>query len=200
MKKTLFHNRITIGVIVFVAFIAFNNDAFALPISAFFKGLARGTKTVAKSAKDYAENLVVDKVQGIFSSNPANSNLENAPEYAKIAREHFYADKRCDVSTTIDFYANSVYYDDKQFDIQGIRKIKEDACSRFSSGVTTSIKDDYLAVNDFEDDSSIKLVIYDVDFEYYSQKKQRTVTGTTRIFLAISVDSQKIIAELHKLL
>jgi len=118
--------------------------------------------------------------------------------YINIAKEHFSADSVCNVDKTISFYGNSVSYDGKNIDKNKLIKIKEDACTRFSGGVSLNIKNDHIGVLDFDKDPNIKLAVYDVDFKFYSEKKQKNITGTTRVIIAITVDSKKIVGELHK--
>jgi len=115
-------------------------------------------------------------------------------------KQHFEVDSKCDLNQTMAFYNEQVYYEYKVFDIDYIRKTKEAVCKRYTNDSSLFIRNNSLVVSNFPEDSSIKVVDYNVDFDVYTIEQGKRITGTTSVRLAFRTDTKtpKIIGEIHK--
>jgi hypothetical protein len=116
----------------------------------------------------------------------------------KAAQLQFESASSCKVEDEISLYDSNVYYEGEVHDIEYIRSTKSQRCAGFSSTLSLAIRGDQVSVSDFQNDSTIKIADYDVDF-YADGDRRNSPIGTTSIRLVFRTDTStpRIIGELR---
>lgn len=127
----------------------------------------------------------------------SNPVIDKYSSMRSIAVAHFQAESQCNMNAIMSFYNDPVYYEGNEKRIDDMRKTKEAVCKNRGEA-HFYIKDNNIIVSDFANDSTIKLLDYDVNFDVFNIKKQERSKGTARVRLAIRND--KVIGEFHKTL
>lgn len=196
-------NYISIGTSKLISCVIVSSLIIAVPSQVTFAGnrwsaLARFAGEIMTG---FAGTVIIDRLNnpngGTARASQQNQTVSNVENFA---RRHFSTDDSCNISATMRFYAPQIYYEGSYVNSDNVLRTKQAVCKLYRKDSLLSIREGSMRVSVAKGNNNIKVVDYIVDFDVFSVKQKKRLTGATKVRLVIDSSSsdQLIVGESHK--